>query len=201
LHLTHTARSKLRQEHRHQRRRLRPRQQQQAALRLSKQLCATPSFLRAKVIATYIADDGEIALQNVIAKAWQQGKAIYTPAFDARKEMYFVRYQKGDQLIAKQWGVKVPAAQTTPIKLPAFDLILTPLVAFDLEGNRLGRGGGYYDRFLAQYGGAMQTIKQSRRPVIMGVAHSCQQTTPLAAQPWDIKLDAIATDKAITYFN
>src|SRR5690606_40461575 len=64
-----------------------------------------------------------------------------------------------------------------------------PLVAFDARGNRLGMGGGFYDRTFARAPRA-----RTLRPRLVGLAHHFQQVASLPAEPWDIPLDAIATD-------
>ena len=70
-----------------------------------------------------------------------------------------------------------------------------PLLGFDLKGNRLGMGGGYYDRCLA--------FKKSKvkKPILLGFAYDFQQVDLLSAEPWDIGLDAIATESQFIHFN
>jgi 5-formyltetrahydrofolate cyclo-ligase len=70
------------------------------------------------------------------------------------------------------------------------DLVLTPLVAFDAQGHRLGMGGGFYDRSFAYL------LRHSRwlRPRLIGLAYDFQRQTRLPHQPWDVPLHAIATD-------
>ena len=77
------------------------------------------------------------------------------------------------------------------------DLILLPLVGFDLKGNRLGMGGGYYDRTLSYLRHRRFWIK----PRLVGVAHECQKVDSLIARPWDIPLDAVVTETAFYRFN
>lgn len=66
------------------------------------------------------------------------------------------------------------------------DVVITPLVAFDITGNRMGMGGGYYDRTLANW-------RTDQRPLPIGYAHDCQQVDKLAKQHWDIPLPYIIT--------
>jgi 5-formyltetrahydrofolate cyclo-ligase len=68
-----------------------------------------------------------------------------------------------------------------------------PLVAFDEQGNRLGMGGGFYDRTLAY----LRQREQWRRPLLIGLAHECQKVPSLESQRWDIPLDAIFTEAAV----
>ena len=73
------------------------------------------------------------------------------------------------------------------------DIILMPLVGFDRKGNRLGMGGGYYDRTLA-FINEQQTPYQ-KLPLLVGVAHSLQEQKHIPAEEWDIRLNSIVTNK------
>src|SRR5690606_20410008 len=73
-------------------------------------------------------------------------------------------------------------------------LVCMPLVAFDQQGNRLGMGGGFYDRTLAFM------HQPGQQPALLGCAYDWQKTTALAAEPWDIPLSAIATDQRLYRF-
>lgn len=70
------------------------------------------------------------------------------------------------------------------------DIILLPLTGFDARGNRLGMGGGFYDRTLAFRQRAGQ-----RRPLLVGIAHACQEVPLIPSASWDIPLDRIVTDR------
>ena len=75
--------------------------------------------------------------------------------------------------------------------LKNIDLVLTPLVAFDRWGNRLGMGGGFYDRTFA----SQLNLKNefgNKRPFLCGVAHKCQQVRELMPKKWDFPLDWVA---------
>ncbi len=76
------------------------------------------------------------------------------------------------------------------------DIILLPLVGFDRYGNRLGMGGGFYDRTLARLNHC-----DMKRPLLIGLAHHCQEVEQLQTQSWDIPLDIIATDKELIRIN
>lgn len=137
----------------------------------------------------------------LIEHAWRQGKKVFLPSLNNNHTMAFTRFRNGDKLVTKKWGIREAARASLPRCQPRLDLVLTPLVAFDHTGNRLGRGGGHYDRFFARYlaGGSRAKISLPR-PLIMGVAHSCQQADPIPAQAWDVALDAVATDRGVQFF-
>ena len=73
------------------------------------------------------------------------------------------------------------------------DLVLTPLVAFDDCGHRLGQGGGFYDRTFAF------RHNQAAPPLLIGIAYAFQQRPRLEPQPWDLKVDLVVTEKAILH--
>jgi len=77
--------------------------------------------------------------------------------------------------------------------LAALDIALVPLVAFDDYGRRLGMGGGYYDRTFAY----LRHREHWRRPKLIGVAFEFQRVAELPAQPWDVPLDGIITEKGL----
>lgn len=182
---------KLRKQIRQQRRALSPEQQTLAAKRLRKKLVNSPLFLRSKHIAFYLPNDGEIDPTPVMEEAWKRGKTCYLPALTPLgKKLLFVRFEKGDKLVPNKFKIPEPKPLKHQCRQAwALNLVITPLVAFDNTGGRLGMGGGYYDRsfsFLRQ--------KQAQKPSLLGVAHAFQERQELPRQAWDIPLDAIFTD-------
>ena len=73
------------------------------------------------------------------------------------------------------------------------DLLFLPLVAFDTHGNRMGMGGGFYDRSLA----FLQQKNGLKKPVLAGLAHEIQKVEQLLTQNWDIPLDFVITEKQL----
>ena len=146
-------------------------------------------------IACYLANDGEPSLDAFIQTSLQSNCSIYLPIIDDNK-LCFAAYQLGDQLSSNQFNIPEPAKKCL-IVTARLSVILVPLVGFDAKGNRLGMGGGYYDR-------SLDFIKQpgsQDTPLLIGIAYQAQQTTELDAQPWDIPLDAVITEKGITIFS
>jgi 5-formyltetrahydrofolate cyclo-ligase len=72
-------------------------------------------------------------------------------------------------------------------------LVLLPLVAFDATGNRLGMGGGYYDRSFA----FKKSLPPASKPILVGIAHQLQKVAALSVEHWDIVMDTIATNRAL----
>lgn len=195
-HSVANLRKQLRKQLRVKRRALTPSQQQQAAQQVVKKLRAHPVFLRSKHISLYIADDGEIDMHYVIRAAEEMGKWCYLPILHPLKKntLWFGRYCSGDALLANRFGLAEPYSDVKIFPAWALDLVLMPLVGFDRKGNRLGMGGGFYDR---TFSFKSKFTERARCPVLMGVAHQCQEVTELQGESWDVVLDYIATDKEI----
>lgn len=175
------------------RRQLDPDQQYKAACQLSKRLASSLLFIRSKHIAFYLPNDGEIDPTLLMERAWQQKKICYLPVLaPLDKKLLFVSYNRDDELRFNQFGIPEPLLQSHKTRAAwALDLVITPLVAFDLQGNRLGMGGGYYDRTFA----FMQGTSKPKKPKLLGAAHAFQQCEALPRQAWDIPLTAIFTDR------
>jgi 5-formyltetrahydrofolate cyclo-ligase len=159
-----------------------PRQRRKAAQSLCHQLTSMACVQRARHIAAYAAYGSELSLEAYLRYASTLGKAIYRPKI-VRQRMAFLR-DAGDLYPHRRFGIgEPPRGRTRPPW--AMDIILLPLLGFDLQGNRLGQGGGYYDRCLAGL--------SFRRPTLIGIAYDCQQIDTLQTAHWDIPLDAVVT--------
>jgi 5-formyltetrahydrofolate cyclo-ligase len=185
----------LRKEMRQRRRQLDPLQQRRASSALANRLSRQAFFQRATHIAAYLANDGEIDPLPLLYSAQRQGKHLYLPIL-VGKALTFVRFRPGvTPLRINRLGILEPVAQSSErIDPSGLDLVLLPLVAFDGRGGRLGMGGGFYDRTFAR----PNSRRRRSLPLLIGLAHACQQTTTLPIDPWDIPVDGIATDLALT---
>jgi 5-formyltetrahydrofolate cyclo-ligase len=92
-----------------------------------------------------------LAAEADVLSPWPEGKKIFLPRISGDK-LVIHHVEDAESLVVGPWGVREPSAQTLPAGLRA-DLILVPGMAFDRVGRRLGRGGGYYDRLLAEFAG------------------------------------------------
>ncbi|MDG9926425.1 MULTISPECIES: 5-formyltetrahydrofolate cyclo-ligase [unclassified Pseudomonas] len=187
------SRAALRRQLRQARRNLPPLQQRRAARGLYRQLAQHPLFRRARHIALYLPNDGEIDPRPLLRAAQRRGKATYLPVLGPwpRTHMHFQRVQPGEALVRNRFRIEEPAIRRArQRKAWALDLILLPLVGFDAYGGRLGMGGGFYDRSLAY----LQRRKKWHKPTLLGVAHECQRVDRLALASWDVRLGAVVTD-------
>ena len=185
----------IRQQLRAKRRALSVKQQRVCADQLATILCKERFFLRAKRIGIYLANDGEIDPGAILATALKAGKSCFLPILHPLKKnsLYFGQYDPTTQMVPNRFGIPEPKFNSAQIAPPwSLDVILMPLVAFDREGNRMGMGGGYYDRTLA-----FMVEGNRLKPKLIGLAHGYQEVDNISQQSWDIPLHLIATDREI----
>lgn len=192
--MTEQTRSQLRQQLRAARHRLSHQQRQHAAEQLVQQISRSRLFQRSQHIAVYLPNDGEIDLWPLIEYAWHQGKHCYLPVVGHRHthRLWFVPFKRETPLYRNRYGIAEPqhpnSARSFPLR--RLDLVLMPLVGFDMKGNRLGMGGGYYDRSFA----FLHRQSHWRKPCLIGAAYDFQCLPQLDVQAWDVPLDAIVTE-------
>ena len=182
-------RQQLRQYIRQLRRQLSPAAQQQAATALVTQALSLAQVASSQHIALYLANDAELDTFPLIQALWQQGKQVYLPVLHPFSAGYllFVQYQQDTLLYPNKFGIPEPLPACHRLRpVNQLDLIFTPLVAFDAAGNRLGMGGGFYDRTLAQ-------LAPDSHCQVIGLAHNCQQVDAVPGEAWDIPLQQIIT--------
>ncbi len=187
----------IRQRMRQQRHELSEAERQNKALQVSRHLQQSHLFQNSQHIALYLANDGEIDPWWLIETAWQQGKQCYLPVLGLRpgNRLWFIPYQADTKLINNRFGIPEPVhpRRQRTFKTQSLDLILMPLVAFDQQGNRLGMGGGFYDRTLS----FLRHRHNWRKPRLIGLAYEFQCVDQLPYQNWDVPLDAITTEEQI----
>lgn len=165
---------------------------------LANQVCRQQVFLNSSRVACYLANDGEIDPEYIIRTAWKLRKQVYLPVLSPfQSKLYFAPYQAGMAMQLNRFDIWEPACSPVNwVTAWQLDLMLLPLVAFDESGNRLGMGGGFYDRSLAY----RRSRTHSLRPKLIGLAHELQHEEKLAANSWDIPLDMIATEERVIQF-
>jgi len=181
----------LRLRNRELRSKLNQRQLERAAVAVCERICALVEYQQAQDIAVYFAVNGEIGLTPVIDRALSQGKKIYLPNLD-QKTLRFSPYDPAQKMRINRF--KLPEPDVTDEEMldaRELDLVLAPLVVFDPNRNRIGMGGGFYDRSFA-----FRKEAGSHRPQLIGVAHEMQKVTRLEPEEWDVRLDMVVTDQA-----
>lgn len=183
-------RNQIRQMIRSKRKLLTPHQQQQASVQLMRQFSAHPLIPRAKRIAIYLANDGELDTSAAIEWCWSQRIAVCLPVLHpfTPGHLLFMDYQPDTPMRSNRFGIMEPSlACHNIIHKQEIDILFTPLVAFDTAGNRLGMGGGFYDRTLEQW----QRHKLGPYPI--GIAHDCQEYPLIPTEEWDVPLPELLT--------
>ena len=188
-------RQALRKKLRQQRNALDSDTQEDHALGLGKQLSRSQLFKRSKRIALYLAADGEIDPSFLIENAWLSNKKVYLPVLSPFADrLYFAPYTENSKMKLNRYNIAEPDVHPGQwLKPQQLDLILMPLVGFDLTGNRLGMGGGYYDRSL----NFKHFRNVSYRPYLIGLAHQLQHINELPHQPHDVPLSMVATEQQL----
>jgi len=190
------SRSALRRQLRARRRALSPDERRAAAYALTARLASLPLFRRARSVALYLPNDGELDPTPLIQLAWRMGKRVYLPILAPGRtpHLRFAPYHPHSALRRNRFGIPEPiTSRRQGLRPAALDLVLTPLVAFDGECNRLGMGGGYYDRSFA----FLHHRRHWQHPRLLGLAYAFQRVDGLEHQPWDVPLFGVATDAGL----
>ncbi|CDG20392.1 conserved protein of unknown function [Xenorhabdus poinarii G6] len=188
----YSLRTSIRKKIRQRRQSLSPEQQSQFAQQAVKQVLAHPKIKPATNIALYLSFDGELDTRPLIQQLWQQNKQVYLPILHpfSRYHLLFLHYGPDTPLIRNRLNIDEPQLDVRQV-LPVseLDVMFIPLVAFDCTGQRLGMGGGFYDRTLAKW------QQQNFYPI--GLAHDVQLVEKLPSASWDIPLPEIMTPEKV----
>lgn len=188
-HIDHH-RQALRTQLNEKRRQLGPAQRISAASGLRRTLEQLPEFMVDERVAGYWACAGELPLNLVMASLTERGQQFYLPVIGTGRQMRFAPWSSGDEIIPNRYGIPEPSQQDRAVPTRLLDVVLVPLVGFDRDGNRLGFGGGYYDTSFA----FLHDEERPSTPLMVGIGYAFQECDPLPAQPWDVRLDYIATE-------
>jgi len=181
-------RQQIRTEVRQRRKNLTSKQQSLFALQAAERVATHPRIQAASTISVFLSFDGELDTAPLIKRLWQEGKQLCLPVLHpfTSGNLLFLRYNPDTPLVRNKLKILEPALDATQIvPLSQLDIILTPLVAFDSHGQRLGMGGGFYDRTLENW--------QDGGPYPIGLAHDCQQVDNLPVEHWDVPLPEVIT--------
>jgi len=155
--------------------------------RIAAALLAVPEFAAARVVMLYASMADEVDTRPVIETALSLGKMVVLPKVLSRGEMVACPVACAGELSPGAYGILEPAGKAT-LDASAIDFCLVPARAFDRSGVRLGRGAGYYDRFMATAG---------FRAFRCGVAFNEQIVPSLHREPHDLPVQLIVTDSEL----
>lgn len=150
---------------------------------IKRKLFRTSVFKKAKIVMFFISFGGEVNTKNMIKEAIRLGKKIAVPVCGKNRGMKpCLLLQQNAGLMPGLYGIPEPAIKKR-VNLEDLDLVIVPGVAFDTTGNRLGRGKGYYDRFLHKL--------DSKKTFSMGLAFDFQILPSVPATKNDKKVNRV----------
>ena len=161
-----------------------------AAQGLRRSLEQLPEYFTDARVAGYWASHGELPLNLVISPLAGRGQSFLLPLVGKDKRLHFAAWKLGDPVQANRYGIPEPVEPTELLEPMQLNLVFVPLLGFDRRGNRLGYGGGYYDRSFAFLTERMRPTE----PLLVGIAYAFQELPEVDQQDWDIPLDFIATE-------
>jgi 5-formyltetrahydrofolate cyclo-ligase len=164
----------------------------QKSLKACKNLVSTPQFQRASTIMMYLSLPHEVDTTEAVLYSWQQGKTVVMPKVSwQQRHMIPVKINSLETGFSTEVsGLRNPITGV-PMPIEEIDLVVAPALGFDKEGNRLGRGGAFYDRFFAN-----EELNASR----CGFAFAEQLVDFVPVEERDEPVDFLVTDKEVLYF-
>lgn len=162
---------------------------------LSAIIQTTSIFMHSEHVAFYWPQRGEISPLPILKLAIQMEKKCYLPILDPNTQtrLLFAPYHPSNPLIPNRFGILEPELKKSNIIPPQnLNLVFLPLVAFGLNGQRLGMGGGYYDHtfdFLNQH-----QSRHNQKTYLLGIGYDFQCVDNLPQDIWDVLLNGIATE-------
>ncbi len=140
--------------------------------------------VKGKTIGGYYPYNYEIDVIKILEKLEKKNYLILLPKIKKNFKMNFFKWSSNDPLIINKYGIPEPSSFSS--KSP--DILLVPLVAFDENLNRIGYGGGYYDRYINK-------VNKYKKIITIGLAYSFQKVKKISTNKHDMKLDYIVTEK------
>ncbi|MEA3303384.1 MAG: 5-formyltetrahydrofolate cyclo-ligase [Pseudomonadota bacterium] len=171
-------------------------QQRQHASLVCKNLSRLRQFQKAGRIALYLSANGELDPTPIAKFSRRASKQLYLPVLHPFRHgrLFFCEWREHAPLQPNRFGILEPCCHGNAAEsIRSLDLILVPLVAFDASAQRIGMGGGYYDRTLGKPRGGSTW----KRPYLIGIAHEMQRVAAITPQPWDVQLDAVVTEAGV----
>ena len=152
-------------------------------------LLTSVTLKRCNTIAVYLNLPSEVNLSEFIRNAQKRGQSVCVPVVDAtKKAMEFrdlpVNFERQKNRTEENLALLTQKKR----ELIELDCALVPLLVFDSQGNRIGMGGGYYDKFFKN---------PKTRPLLVGVAYELQKAEKIIPQEWDVRMDMIATEQGL----
>jgi 5-formyltetrahydrofolate cyclo-ligase len=166
-----------------------------ASAEIRERLLKSPQFREARTLHCYMSLPLEVDTAPLLRAAFEGGKRVYVPfQIPERDRLGVAAWTPGLNMAPGPLGILEPGAEHRLQELPEpIDLVLVPGLAFDRKGNRLGRGKGYYDRFLASLPPRPVTDPASRTALV-ALAFAHQVVPEVPRDPWDVPVSHILTE-------
>lgn len=163
-----------------------------AASRLADVFTTAFSFTPGTMVSGYWPLGDELDPRPLLAALRRAGCLIALPVTgEKRSPLTFRLWNEGARLVPGRFGALTPEDDGAGDVAP--DVVLTPLLAFDRGGGRLGYGGGYYDRTIG-------ALRETKPVLALGLAYAAQETPAIPVGPYDRPLDAVATEREVVLF-
>ncbi len=157
-----------------------------------RRLCEQPEYLKAEVIMIFFSGRGEVDTRQLALQAWADLKRVLAPrvSWDQRRMLPIEVHSLASGVEVGYMGIREPV-EGLPVPVADIDLVVVPGLAFDAHGNRLGRGRGFYDRFLSH---------RDFRAVKCALSLEDQFVESIPVSPADVRVDMLVTDVAVRRF-
>ena len=162
---------------------VKPKERSRRSGEILKKLFSHPKFSAARSLLTYLAVKSEVETDPILGEARRHGKRVYIPCLDSKKKQILAIEVTGkEKLEPNRYGILEPPFEAKRVGDPKnLDLVIVPGLGFDAQGGRLGRGEGYFDRFLAE----------AKRAYKMGLAFECQIIDRIPRESHDVVMDEV----------
>ena len=157
--------------------------------KITRALLTNATLERCETVAAYLNLPSEVNLSEFIRNAQKRGQSVCVPVVDATKRTMEFRDLPVDfERQRNRTEENLVLLTQKKRELIELDCALVPLLVFDSDGNRIGMGGGYYDKFFKN---------PKTRPLLIGIAYEIQKAEKIIPQKWDVRMDMIATEQGL----
>jgi 5-formyltetrahydrofolate cyclo-ligase len=169
-----------------------PEELHQRSIRACNLLTGTPEYERAEIVMVFLSLPTEIDTTSLVLHTWRNLKRVLAPkvSWEQRRMLPIEIRSLSDDVSESPLGIREPA-QGVPFPVAHIDLVVVPGLGFDFHGNRIGRGRGFYDRFLAH---------RDWRGVACGLAFEEQVADQVPIDDRDMRVDMLVTDQNVRRF-
>ncbi|CCF20399.1 5,10-methenyltetrahydrofolate synthetase [Pseudorhizobium banfieldiae] len=144
------------------------------------------------IVSGFLPIRSEMDLRPLMAGLRQRGARICVPVILDKERIVFRELVPGAPLVDCGFGTSAPGPDAAELEP---DIMLVPVAAFDATGQRIGYGGGYYDRAIARF------REKGLQPRLIGIAFDCQEVASVPAEPHDVRLPAVLTESGLRHLD